>query len=152
MGLSTARGRRRKTLFELLWEYAEELERTSEELMEALLAGERPAWDLRNRCIEPLTHVSVAPDEVIITMDMPLVKPETIRVRPVEDDLIEVVAEMKKALKPSDLGVVHVEGEIREMRARARVPVPVEMKAVKFVFRKGILEIRLPRKRRIPVE
>ena len=139
--------RRRRSLLELLLEYAEEVERTAEELFDLLFA-ERPSWDVRRNCIEPLTNVFVAPDEVVITMDMPLVKPETIRVRPVEEGIIEVVAEMKKALRPRDLGVVHIEGEIREMRARARVPVPVEMRDMHFVFRKGILEVRLPRKRK----
>ena len=144
--------RRRRSLMELLWEYAEELERASEELLESFLGPERPSWDVRNRCLEPLTHISVAPDEVVITMDLPFVKPETIRVRPLEEGLIEVVAEMKRALSPRELGMVHVEGELRELRCRTRVPVPVEMRAMKFVFRKGILEVRLPRKRPRPVE
>jgi len=142
------RPRRRRGLFELLWEYAEELERRAEEFIESVLGVEKPSWDVRGRCIEPLTHVSIAPDEVVITMDLPFVKPETIQVRPLEEDLIEVVAEMKRTLRPQDLGVLHVDGEFREMRCRTRVPVPVEMAAMKFEFRRGILEVRLPRKRR----
>lgn len=138
---------RRRSLLRMLLEYVEELERAAEEALESFFV-ERPAWDVRRSCIEPLMDVFVGPDEVIITMDMPLVKPETIRVRPVEEGLIEVVAEMKKAIRPRDLGVVHIDGEIREMRARARVPVPVETKSLRFVFRKGILEVRLPRRRR----
>jgi len=147
LAVAEAARRRRRSLMEMLWEYAEEVERAAEEFFESLLAPGRPSWDVRNRCLEPLTHISVAPDEVVITMDLPFVKPETIRVRPVEEGIIEVVAEMKKALRPRDLGVVHVEGELREMRCRTRLPVPVEMKAMRFVFRKGILEVRLPRKR-----
>jgi len=138
---------RRRDLLELLFEYVEELQRASEELVEAMLGPPGPSWDIRDRCIEPLSQVSVAPDEVIITVDLPFVKPETIRVRPIEDDLIEVVAEMKKALRPKDLGVVHVEGELRQIRCRTRLPVPVEVKALRFEFRKGILEVRLPRKK-----
>ncbi|OYT51225.1 hypothetical protein B6U66_04340 [Candidatus Bathyarchaeota archaeon ex4484_135] len=138
---------RRRDLLELLLEYMEELQRASEEVFETLLEPSRPSWDVRDGCIEPLTHISVSPDEVIVTMDLPFVKPETIRVKPVEEDLIEVVAEMRKALKPRDLGVVHVEGELRQLRCRTRLPVPVEIRAMKFEFRKGILEVRLPRKK-----
>ena len=138
-----------------LLEHFETVERAVSDIMghvEEFLAYERPCWDVRGRCIEPLTHVTVDPDEVVITVDLPLVRPETIRVRPIGEDLIEVVAQMRRALKTRELGVPHVEGEIRELRARARVPVPVEMRAIRFEFRKGILEVRLPRKRRVPVE
>ena len=145
--MSASRRPRRRDLLELLMEYVEELERTSEELAEGLLRPASPCWDVRDRSIEPLRQVSVAPDEVIITVDLPFVKPETIRVRPVEEDLIEIVAEMKKALRPRDLGVVHVEGELRHIRCRTRLPVPVRFEAMRFEFRKGILEVRLPRKK-----
>ena len=138
---------RRRDLLELLLEYMEEIQRASEEVLGALFEPGRPSWDVRDGCIEPLTHISVSPDEVVVTMDLPFVKPETIRVRPVEEDLIEVVAEMKKALRPRDLGVVHVEGELRRLRCRTRLPVPVEVRAMRFEFRKGILEVRLPRKK-----
>jgi len=152
VGVAERRARRRGFL-EMLWDYVEDLERAAEEFFETML-GERmrPCWDVRGRCLEPLTQVSVAPDEVVITMDLPLVRPETIRVRPVEEDTIEVVAEMKRALRTRELGVPHVDGEIRTLRARARVPVPVEIRAIRFEFRRGILEVRLPRKRRIEIE
>ena len=151
--MAERRRTRRRGLLEVLWDYIEDFERTAEELFEAVF-GERmrPCWDVRGRCLEPLTHVSVAPDEVIITMDLPLVRPETIRVRPVEENTIEVVADMRRALRTKDLGVLHVDGEIRKLRARARIPVPVEMRAIRFEFRRGILEVRLPRKRRIEIE
>ncbi len=147
--MMAARRRPRRDLLELLLDYVEELQRASEELVESLFETGRPSWDVREGCIEPLTHISVSPDEVVITMDMPFVRPETIRVRPVEDDLIEVVAEMKKAIRPRDLGVVHVEGELRKMRCRTRLPVPVEVRAMRFEFRKGILEVRFPRKKQL---
>jgi len=151
--MAERRRARRRGLMEVLWDYIEEFERTAEEFFEAFLGEHmRPCWDVRGRCLEPLTHVSVAPDEVVVTMDLPLVRPETIRVRPVEEDTIEVVAEMKRALRTRDLGVLHVDGEIRELRARAKIPVPVEMRAIRFEFRRGILEVRLPRKRRIEIE
>ena len=151
MAMPESGRRARRSLMEALREYIEDLRRTAMELMETLMGPEGPCWDPRASSIKPLTHISVSPDEVVITMDLPLVRPETIRVKPVEEDVIEVIAEMKRTLRPQELGMVHVEGEIRQLRCKTRVPVPVETKAMRFVFRKGILEVRLPRKRRISI-
>ena len=59
--------RRRRSIFELISEYIQEMESLAEEL----LPNGRPSWDVKAHTIEPLCNVSVTPDEVIITADLP---------------------------------------------------------------------------------
>ena len=144
--------RRRRSIFDIMWEYMEELERRTDELMREVF--EKPSWDLETRSLEPLFNISVTPDEVVVTADMPYVDPETVEIEKLDEDLIEVSAKMRVKVTFRDLGVRHREGEFSCFRCRVPLPVPVEVGKAKIRVRRGILEIRLPRKRgyRIEVE
>jgi len=144
--------RRRRSIFDIMWEYMEELERRTDELMREVF--EKPSWDLETRSLEPLFNISVTPDEVIVTADMPYVDPETVEIEKLDEDLIEVSAKMRVKVTFRDLGVRHREGEFSCFRCRVPLPVPVEVGKAKIRVRRGILEIRLPRRRgyRIEVE
>ncbi|MCD6504594.1 Hsp20/alpha crystallin family protein [Candidatus Bathyarchaeota archaeon] len=144
--------RRRRSIFDIMWEYMEELERRTDELMREVF--EKPSWDLETRSLEPLFNISVTPDEVIVTADMPYVDPETVEIERLDEDLIEVSAKMRVKVTFRDLGIRHREGEFSCFRCRVPLPVPVEVGKAKIRVRRGILEIRLPRKRgyRIEVE
>ena len=123
----------------------EELEELAEEMMDQLI--ERPSWDVRTHSLEPLCDVSVAPDRVIVTADLPKVDPRSIRVSGVADDLIEITAKMRVKINFEDFGVTHRRGEFSCFSCRVPLPVPVDTSRAKARFRKGILEIILPRKR-----
>ncbi|HDN62636.1 MAG TPA: Hsp20/alpha crystallin family protein [Candidatus Bathyarchaeota archaeon] len=144
--------RRRRSIFDIMWEYMEELERRTDELMREVF--EKPSWDLETRSLEPLFNISVTPDEVVVTADMPYVDPETVEIEKLDEDLIEVSAKMRVKVTFRDLGVRHREGEFSCFRCRVPLPVPVEVGKAKIRVRRGILEIRLPRRRgyRIEVE
>jgi len=144
--------RRRRSIFDIMWEYMEELERRTDELMREVF--EKPSWDLETRSLEPLFNISVTPDEVIVTADMPYVDPETVEIERLDEDLIEVSAKMRVKVTFRDLGIRHREGEFSCFRCRVPLPVPVEVGKARIRVRRGILEIRLPRKRgyRIEVE
>ena len=139
--------RRRRSIFDIMWEYMEELERRTDELMREVF--EKPSWDLETRSLEPLFNISV-----IVTADMPYVDPETVEIERLDEDLIEVSAKMRVKVTFRDLGIRHREGEFSCFRCRVPLPVPVEVGKAKIRVRRGILEIRLPRKRgyRIEVE
>lgn len=147
--------RRRRSIFEIIDEYLEELERASREFMGALLSG-RPSWDTSERCLEPLTNMHITPDEVVVTVDLPMVKPETIKVRALSDNVLEVSAEMKRTVYFREFGVTHHRGEFCGFKSKTRIPVPVDMRNITTKFVRGILEIHIPRKAkagvRIPVE
>lgn len=142
--------RRRRSIIELIDEYFDAVERAAREFIGGLIS-EKPSWDTEERCLEPLANIFVTANEVIITVDLPLVKPESIRVEPMGENVLEISAEMKKKLNFGDLGLTHRRGEFEKLRCRTRIPVPVEIKHLKISFRRGILEVKVPRKRRIPV-
>jgi len=144
---------RRRSIFDLISDYLEDLETFSEELGEAAVA-ERPSWDLRSCCIEPLCSVFVAADEVVVTADLPNTDPDTIKVEQVNKDTLEIRAEMKRKIRFNEFGITHRQGEFQFFRCQTHIPVPVDAKKMKTRFKRGILEVHLPRKRgvRIKVE
>ncbi len=127
-------------------EYMQGLEELSEELGEIALLEEGPSWDTKLCCIEPLCNVSVTDDEVIITADLPYTDPDKITVEPIAKDLLEIKAEIRRKVGFHELGVTHRQGEFQFFRCVNRVPVPVDFKKMETKFKRGILEIRLPRK------
>jgi len=138
--------RRRRSIFDLISDYMEDLEALSEDLFEAEMA-ERPSWDLGSCCIEPLCNVSVTPDEVVVIADLPNTNPDTIKVEQVDRDTLEIRAEMKRKVRFKEFGVTHREGEFQYFRCLNHIPVPVDAKGMKTKFKRSVLEVRLPRKR-----
>lgn len=135
--------KRRRSIFELINEYVEEMESLAEEL----LPVEQPSWNIQTRSIEPLCNVFVTPDEVIITADLPFSKADSIKVEPIERKTLEISAKMKRKVCCEDLGIIHQKGEFSTFTCQTHIPVPVDMERRKAKFKKGILEVRLPRKK-----
>lgn len=144
--------RKRRSLFDILGEYFEELESWIERVTESSL--ERPSWDERECCIEPLCNIFVGPSEVIVTADLPYAEASTVKVEPIGEDAIEIMAKMKRKVSFGDFGITYREGEFSMFRCQTRIPVPVDMERMEIRFKRGILEIHLPRRRtyRISVE
>jgi len=145
--------RRRRSIFDLIRDYIEDIEALAEEFLEPAYA-ERPSWDTRSCCLEPLCSVFVTPDEVIVTADLPNTNPDTIKVTPVSPDTLEIKAEMKRKIRFDEFGITHRQGEFTFFRCQTNIPVPVNMDRIKTEFKRGILEVHLPRKKgyRIKVE
>ncbi|RJS85719.1 Hsp20/alpha crystallin family protein [Candidatus Bathyarchaeota archaeon] len=137
--------RRRRSIFDIIRERMEELEAIADEMLDQLV--EKPSWDINAHSLEPLCDVSVAPDRVIVTADLPKADPRSIRVRGISDDLIEITANMKVKINFEDFGVTHRRGEFSRFSCRVPLPVPVDTNRAKARFRNGILEIILPRKK-----
>lgn len=140
------RKRRKRSLFDLMNDYMEDLEEFSEELFEAERA-ERPSWNLKSCCLEPLCNVSVTPDEVVVIADLPNTNPDTIKVGPIDQDTLEIKAEMKRKVRFNEFGITHRQGEFQYFRCLNHIPVPVDAKRMKTKFTRGILEVHLPRKK-----
>jgi len=126
-------------------EHIEEFEELADEMFERFM--ERPSWDVRTHSLEPLCNVSVSSDRVIVTADLPKVDPKSIRVTGIADDLIEITAKMRVKVNFEDLGITHRRGEFSCFSCRVPLPVPVDTSKARARFRRGILEITLPRKR-----
>jgi len=144
--------RRRRSIFNIIDEYFENLEEWTERFREALT--EKPSWNRRACTIEPLRDIMVTPTEVTVTVDLPYAEENTIKVKLISKDTIDILAKMKRKVRFDDFGITHYEGEFQTLHCQTRISVPVYMDEMKIHFKKGILEIRLPRKHEyeIPVE
>jgi HSP20 family molecular chaperone IbpA len=144
--------KRKRSIMDILDNYYEELEEQFERWRE--MVTERPSWNQKACTMEPLRHVRVTPTEVIVTADLPLTKENSIQVKPVDKSTIEILASMKRKIRFTDFGITHHKGEFQKLHCHLRVPVPVYMEKMELCFKKGILEIRLPRKHeyKVPIE
>jgi HSP20 family molecular chaperone IbpA len=144
--------KRRRSIFDMVDEYFERLKEWTERFEKIFF--EKPSWDCKTCTIEPLQDISVTPNVVIVTVDLHYAEENTIRVRSINEGTIEISAEMKRKVSFDDFGITHYKGEFNRFRCETRIPVPVDMKRMEVRFRKGMLEVRLPRKYdyEIPVE
>jgi len=136
--------RRRRSFFDIVSEYFEELEDWVSSLMESF---ERPSWNERECSIEPLCNIFVGPTEVVVTADLPYAETNTIKVEPVSEDAIEITAKLRRPVSFHDFGITHRRGEFSAFKCQLRIPVPVDMEEMEIRFKRGILEVHLPRKR-----
>lgn len=146
------RPRRKRSLFDLVDEYFENIEAWAERFSEAFM--EKPSWNCRKCTIEPLRDIMLTSDEVIVTVDLPYAEQNTIKVKPISKDTIEISAEMRRKLSFDDFGITHYKGEFERFHCQTKIPVPVYMDRMEIRFKRGILEIRLPIKHEyeIPIE
>lgn len=144
--------RRKRSIFDVISEYFEEMEEMAERLEETFV--ERPSWNCRTCSMEPLRNIIITPTEVIVTVDLPYTEENTVKVNPVDKNTIEISAKIKRKIRFDDFGITHYRGEFQTFHCQTRVPVPVQMEKMEIRSKKGILEIRLPRKREynIPIE
>jgi HSP20 family protein len=142
--------KKRQSIYDMIREYLDE----AEKLREGIPPTDRPSWDLRACTLEPLSSIFVTPKEVIITADLPYVEPHSVKVEPINSDRLEITAEMRRKVKFKEMGIVHQEGEFSSFSCQTRIPMSVDMQHIKTDFKRGVLEIRIPRKRsyKIPVE
>lgn len=127
-------------------EHLEDFEIWVEEMIESVTA-ERPSWDTRACCLEPLCNVFITIDDVEVTADLPNTKSESVTVEATGEDSIAIRAEMKRKLGFDDFGITHRRGEFSSFRCQVRIPVHVDTKRMQVSFKRGILQIRLPRKK-----
>ena len=137
--------RKRRTVSNMIDEYFEDMQNWAEQVRESF--GEKPCWDLKNRSIEPLREITVTPKEVIVTVDLPYAEKKTVQVKAIDATSLEILAEMRKKIRLNELGVTYREGVIQRFHSWIRIPVRVDMQRMKIQQKKGILEIKLPRKR-----
>jgi HSP20 family molecular chaperone IbpA len=136
--------RRKRSFSDLIDEYFKDLEEWTQEFGEPF--AERPSWNLKNRSIEPLRETTINPTEVLITLDLPFTDKSTVKVKPVGKSTLEISAKMNRVIKSDDLGVTHWRGEFQKYHSHMRIPVQVNMDKMKVHYKKGLLEIHLPRK------
>ena len=142
--------KKHQSIYDLIREYLKE----AEELKKGFPSTECPSWDFRACTLEPLSNIFVATIEVVITADLPFAQPDSVKVEPINEDRLEITAEMKRKVTSKELGMAHHRGEFSMFSCQTRIPVPVDMEHIQTSFKRGVLEIRMPRKRtyKIPMK
>jgi len=136
--------RKRRSVSEIIDEYFADFDRWAEGFKGDLT--ERPSWNLRNCSIEPLRDMMITPKEVLVTVDLPFTTKSTVKIEPVGSNSLEVTAKMNRKIRLDDLGITYCRGEFQKFHSQMLIPVSVNMKKMRVQYKKGILEIHLPRK------
>jgi HSP20 family molecular chaperone IbpA len=137
--------------FEEMEEYLQKMEELAQEVM-ATAFPEGPSWNTETCCLHALSNVFITPREVIVTADLPYIEPETVQVKALDENHIEITAKMKKKVKFSDLGICYRQGEFSFLRCQGRLQVAVNADKMQISCEDGILEVRFPRKNREVLE
>ena len=137
--------RRKRSVSEIIDEYFADFDKWAEDFKEVFT--DRPSWNLRNCSIEPLRDMTITPKEVLVTVDLPFTSKSTVKVEPVSTNALEITAKMKRKIRLHDLGIAYCKGEFEKFHSHMLIPVSVNMKKMDVQYKKGILEIHIPRKR-----
>ncbi len=102
-------------------------------------------WNVAAACITPLYNLLVTANEILLTIDLPYVNRNEVRLTCPTDDCVEVYAKTTRKITFQDLGLRHRSGEFNCYHARIRIPVQVDETKIASSFKRGILEVRIPR-------
>jgi HSP20 family molecular chaperone IbpA len=137
--------KKKRSFYDAIQEYFDDMDREMDRWRESMI--ERPSWNQLTSTMEPLKDMRVTPTEVIVTVDLPFTKKTTLQVKPVDENTLEVSAKMRRKVTFKEMGITHHEGEFERFQAQMSIPVPVQMKKLEIKFKKGLLELHIPRKR-----
>jgi HSP20 family molecular chaperone IbpA len=102
-------------------------------------------WNVSSACIHPLYNLFVSVSEVVLTVDLPYVNEKSLKLHRSSQDSLELYAETVKKITFKELGAKHRHGEFTCYRAMIRMPVPVNHKRATKKFKRGLLEVHIPR-------
>jgi HSP20 family molecular chaperone IbpA len=102
-------------------------------------------WNVAAACIQPLYNLFVTAREVVLTVDLPYVEQKGVKLKCPTKDSIEVYAETKRKITFKDLGIKHRHGEFTCYHAIIRMPVAVDERKITKKFKRGLLEVHIPR-------
>jgi HSP20 family protein len=137
--------RRRRSIFDLMRELEQEIEREIEHFLMELKHDE-----LAGQCLQPLYDVRETDEEIVVTIDLPGARKEDIDLR-VSEDLLLLYA-------PISYGVRVSRSYMRGAtcyRLHLELPEPINVDSASSTYRNGVLEVRMKKRRsgyRIPIE
>ncbi len=137
--------RRRRTIFDLMRELEQEVEREIEYFLMELKHDE-----LAGHCLHPLYDLRENEEEIVVTIDLPGARKEDIDLRLSEDHL--------SLYAPISYGVRVSKSYMRGAtcyRLHLDLPEPIEVDSTTSSYRNGVLEVRMRKRRaghRIPIE
>jgi HSP20 family molecular chaperone IbpA len=135
---------KRRSTADIFAGYLEDLKEEFEEWKREFI--EKPSWNQKASTMEPLHNVTVTSTEVVVTVDLPFTRKSTLRVKPLDESTLEISAGMKRKMTFREMGITHHEAEFQRFHCCTQVPVPVQMGKMRIRFKKGMLEVHLPRR------
>ncbi len=135
----------KRSIFDIMGEYVEDVNALADQLAESAFT-EGPSWNTETCCLQALSNIFVTSTEVIITVDLPNIEPESVKIETVDENLIQITATMKKKVKFTDLGICHRQGEFSSLRCQDKIQVAIDAEKMENSFTGGVLEVRFPRK------
>ncbi len=85
--------------------------------------------------------------EIVITLDLPGVKKEDVKIN-CSGDYIEISAKVSEKTSKKKEGYYYAERSASSFKRGISLPVEVDCKKAKSTFKNGVLEIRLPKKKK----
>ncbi|WP_309492570.1 Hsp20/alpha crystallin family protein [Candidatus Hecatella orcuttiae] len=145
--------RKRRSFFDLFDEIRSEIDRMMKEFTEAMLP-ETPMYDVTKKELQPLTNIQETEENVIVTIDLPCVRKEDIKLHITKDSL-KVEAPTRQCIQFEPWGPFQRQVEFEVFRKILKLPTTVEAKKARARFQGGILEVTIPKKTvgfEVPIE
>lgn len=106
----------------------------------------RPSWDAERCCLEPLVDVEERDDQVIVTVDLPFVESKDDIKVDVTEDSVDIEALMSRGFRLDRWGTIQRGVEFKSYRKTVKLPVKVDPKGARATFKRGMLQVVLPKK------
>ncbi len=100
-------------------------------------------YDMENKELRPLTHITETSDDIIVRVDLPCVTKENIDVKSMEDT-VTIKAKMTECVRLLHYGKKEMEFE--SYRKTIKLPFTVDPAKAQASFKNGVLVVRLPKK------
>ncbi|MDF2956149.1 Hsp20/alpha crystallin family protein [Candidatus Alkanophaga liquidiphilum] len=103
-------------------------------------------------CLEPLYEMENRENEIVVTIDLPYVRKDDIKVY-VTENMLEVSAEMRSAVSWERWGSIQRRITFSRFKKQIHLPEKVNPDEVSATFKNGVLRITLPKVRRhVPIK
>lgn len=127
---------------ENIWAWIEDI------IAEVESAMVKPSWSASDRCLEPLIEIDNRENEIVVNVDLPCVeKKEDISLQ-VSEDMLEIKAMLKRAIRWERWGLMQKNVEFTAFKKIVTLPDKVRPEEATAIFRRGVLTIKLPKARR----
>ena len=104
----------------------------------------RAMWDALEGSLEPLAQIEEEEKVIKVTVDLPLVRKQDIKIR-VLDDSLDVEAKLNRCITFDRWGTIQRRCEFRFFHKNIHLPASVTTTGAKATFKKGVLVVELPK-------
>lgn len=128
--------RRRKSLFDII----KDIERDIDQEIEYMLTRIKES-EVSSKCLEPLYEIQEFPDEYRITVDLPGVEKESVRLEAHRNELhIYAPCSFEYELRR------YCRVSATCYKLELELPIEISIEETRAKFKEGVLEIRIPKK------